>query len=380
MAVQDFAPEERLLLQCLRSIIHQSPPTEIPEDIDWEATFDLAAGHNLVPFLEMLLPAAPVPEKIAAQIKTESRRRKMRSAVMIQDFKTIHNHLVANGVRVMPIKGIALAHTIYPSVNLRYFDDLDLLVPAQDAEKAEETLKQNSFIIHPRAPKPDWHHLPPYIHQKHNTMIEVHTDLFRRARAGWNIDGIWQRAKMGRLDGVETWLMSNEDALIYTALHARHNLYERLSYFLDGILLARKIPTDGSNGERLTQRAREAGGTAALAHILAVGSRLFEVDPVPPAARSRTQKWLANKVNGWQSLEPANTALQKGPLPKLVELALMDSISDSLRLAGRLIAPPPDFVSQGYGNGENKTTGYGKRLIQRISLAAGQLVKVVKKR
>jgi hypothetical protein len=39
-----------------------------------------------------------------------------------------------------------------------------------------------------------------------------------------------------------------------------------------------------------------------------------------------------------------------------------------------------EFVSQGYGGGENKTAGYGKRLIQRLSLAAGQLVKVVRNR
>jgi hypothetical protein len=72
--------------------------------------------------------------------------------------------------------------------------------------------------------------------------------------------------------------------------------------------------------------------------------------------------------------------LQKGPLPKLVELLLVDSLGDSLRLAGRLIAPPPEFVSQGYGGGENKTASYGKRLIQRLSLAADQLVKVVRNR
>lgn len=380
MAAQEFAPEERLLLQCLGSIVHQSPPPDVPAALDWETAHNLAAKHNLVPFLEMLLPAAAAPEEITTRIKKESRRRKMRAAVMIQDFKTIHNHLVENGVRVMPIKGVALAHTIYPSVNLRYFDDLDLLVPAQDAQKAEETLKQNGFIIHPRAPKPDWHHLPPYIHQKHNTMIEVHTDLVRRARSGWNIDGIWQRANKGSIDGMETWLMSNEDALIYTTLHARHNLYERLSYFLDGILLAQKIPSDGSNGAGLVKQAREAGGTAALAHILAVGSHLFDVEPISIPARSRPQQWLANKVNDWQTLQPANAALQKGPLPKLVELTLMDSVGDSLRLAARLIAPPPEFVSQGYGDGGNKKTGYGKRLVQRLSLAAGQLVKVVKER
>lgn len=373
-----FAPEENLLLLCLRSLIKDTPLAEIPQNVDWETAFNLAGKHNLVPFLERALPHAAVPEKIAALITKENRRRKMRAAVMIQDFKSVYRSLVEAGIRVMPIKGIALAHTIYPIVSLRYFDDIDLLVPAQDAPQAEATLKRIGYIIHPRAPKPDWHHLPPYIHHQRSTMIEIHTDLIRRARPGWDIEGIWQRARQTDMDGIETWLMSSEDALLYTALHARHNLYGRLSYFLDGILLALKIPPD--EVQQLARQAKEAGGTAALAHILATGSRLFDIETIPTIPRSRAQKWLANKTGGWQTLQPGRPALQKGPLAKLMELCLMDSVADSLRLAGRLIAPPPEFVNQGYGDGENKTAGYGKRLLQRFGLAAGQLVKVVKNR
>lgn len=379
-SLSPYTPEEALLLSCLRSLVKDSPVTSPPASLDWEAAYTLANKHNLVPFLAMALPADSIPENIITLIEKESRRRKMRAAVMLQDFKIIHHHLVEDGIRVMPIKGVALAHTIYPAVNLRYFDDLDLLVPAKDAPRAEQTLKNNGYIIHPRAPKPDWHHLPPYIHQQHNTMIEIHTDLFRRAHSGWDIEGIWQRAKRAELDGMETWLMTEEDALLYTAIHARHSLFGRLSYFLDGILLALKIPSDEANFQRLVSLAEEAGGTAALAHILATGSRLFDVDINFHLPRSGTQKWLANKVAGWQTLTPGSAALQKGPLAKLIELSLMDSLGDSIRLAGRLIAPPPEFVSQGYGDNENKKAGYGKRLIQRLGLAAGQLVKVVKNR
>lgn len=375
-----YTPEETLLLLCLRSLVKDAPPPELPKNVNWETAFNLANKHNLVPFLEMMLPDEAVPQEIAALITNESRRRKMRAAVMLQDFKTLHQNLVENGIRVMPIKGVALAHTIYPAVSLRYFDDIDLLVPAKDALRAEETLKESGYFIHPRAPKPDWHHLAPYIHHKHNTMVEIHTDLIRRARSGWGIDGIWQRAKKGELDGIDTWLMADEDALLYTALHARHSLYGRLSYFLDGILLAHKISTDEANVRQLVARAKAAGGTAALAHILATAGRLFDVEPLPQLHRTRTQKWLANKVGGWYTLQPGRPVLEKGPLAKILELFLMDSVGDSLHLASRLIAPPPEFVSQGYGDGENKKAGYGKRLLQRLGLAAGQLVKVVRDR
>jgi hypothetical protein len=302
----------------------------------------------------------------------------MRAAFMIEDFKTVHQKLVEGNIRVMPIKGIALAHTIYPSVSLRYFDDIDLLVPAKDGLRAVEILQKVGYIIHPRAPKPDWHHLPPYIHQKHNTMIEIHTDLIRRARSGWNIDQIWQRAKRGQIAGQETWLMAPPDALLYTALHARHNLYNRLSFFVDAVLLAHTFSPDEANQRELVVLAKEAGGQAALAHLLTTGSHLFELPTFPQIPRNGRQKWLADKMAGWQSLQPGRTSLKQGPLPKLLELLLMDSLGDSLRLAGRLIAPPVEFVSQGYGYKDSQTAGYGKRLRQRVGLAAGQLVKVLR--
>jgi CNT family concentrative nucleoside transporter len=40
-------------------------------------------------------------------------------------------------------------------------------------------------------------------------------------------------------------------------------------------------------------------------------------------------------------------------LTKLIELLLMDSLGDSLRLASRLILPEPEFVIQGYGEGDS---------------------------
>jgi hypothetical protein len=280
---------------------------------------------------------------------------------------------------MMPIKGITLAHTIYPSVSLRYFDDIDLLVRPEDGRQALESLKKIGYIIHPRAPKPDWHHLPPHVHHKHNTMIEIHTDLIRRSGPGWPIEDIWDRAGKASIAGLETWLMSDEDALIYTALHARHNLYNRLSYFLDGLLLAHKIPSDDANQRQLLIQAREAGGQAALAHILAAGSSLFDLETGLQVPRSTAEKWLANKIGGWQTLEPGRSPHKPGPLTKLIELLLMDSMGDGFRLAGRLILPEPEFISEGYGT-ENKTAGYGKRLLQRLGLAAGQLVKVVRNR
>jgi hypothetical protein len=381
-----MTPEEKTLLLCLRALV-SGQPVLVDQPPDWAGVYDLAAAHNLQPVLSAFLPAGSLPDDVAGRLSHDSRRRRMRAAVMIEDFQTIHYHLAAAGIRVMPIKGIYLAHAIYPSVSLRYFDDLDLLIPADAGSAALEVLRSLDFVIHPRAPQPDWHHLPPHVHRQHNTMVELHTDLLRRARPGWDIDQIWQRAQRGTLAGEETWLMSDEDALIYTALHARHNLYNRLSFMVDGALLARRLgldrqPPDRDTLQRLAELADEAGARCALVHLLETAKRLLELYLAPAGDCSLPRHWLAARTAGWQTLSPGRSSLRQGPLPKFIELLMMDSVGDSLKLVRRLVAPSPEFVAATYSqeDGRGPAIGYGRRLWRRVWLAGGQILKAVRNR
>ncbi|MCI0396934.1 MAG: nucleotidyltransferase family protein [Chloroflexi bacterium] len=367
--------EEHLLLRAIHSLITGRPFTEIPAlSIDWERLFQLAAGHNLVPVIEATLPRQGIPDGVAAKILHEARRRRMRAAVMVEAFQELHQRLAAAGIRVMPIKGIALAHTVYPSITLRYFDDLDLLVPPGAGPAALTVLQESGYHPHPNVPRPEWHHLPPYVHNRHHTMIEIHTDLVRRIRPGWDVEQIWQRARPGQIAGLETWLMAGEDALVYTALHARHNLYNRLSFMIDAALLARAI----ADPDLLRQLAGEAGARCALAHILDVAARLFELAGLPQPATPPAQRWLARRTAGWHSLTPGRKALRQGPVPRLIELLLVDSVADTLRLAGRLLVPPPEFVRQNYATDGGRALGYGRRLWQRAGLTARQVVRLIR--
>jgi hypothetical protein len=373
--------EHQLLLQTLHALITGEPITQLPT-VHWPTTLQLAAAHKLTPILHHTIPTPLIPAEPAAQLNQAARQQRMRTAVLIQDFQTIHTALVSAGIQAIPLKGIALAHTIYPSPTLRYFDDLDILVPAASAPVALATLQQLGYILHPNVTKPEWHHLPAHIHPQHGTTVEIHTDLIRRARPGWNLDEIWSRAQPGRIAGQDTLLLSTADALIYTALHARHNLFNRLSFFVDAALLARQLAeTQGNSGELrgtkerldLALLARQAGAQTALYHLLSTSQSLFSLPPSPNPLIPTTSSWLSQRIAGWQTLTPPQSNLRQGPIPHLLELLLMDSWADSLHMAGRILFPPADFVQEGYGS-----AGYGKRLLHRTGLATGQLLKLLR--
>jgi hypothetical protein len=315
-----------------------------------------------------------------AELGAVARQQRVRTAVMIEDFRALHRHLEAAGVAEIPFKGLALAHTAYPSPSLRFFDDIDLLVRRELAEAAEAALDRAGFIPHPNAPRPEWHHLVPHIHRHHGTAVEIHTDLVRRGRPGWPVEEIRRRATPGEIAGVPCLLLAPADALLATALHARHNLYNRLSFFLDAALLARQLEGHLGPGGEVEALAREAGSRVALSHLLEVAGRLFGAPlPGPPSAAPWRAR-LAARVGGWRELAPPAEGLRQGPLPRLIELALMDSWADTVAMAWRLLFPPADFVRAGYSGHGSAAGGYGRRIYRRARLAAAQLAHLRRQR
>ncbi|MCK5922600.1 MAG: nucleotidyltransferase family protein, partial [Methylococcales bacterium] len=84
----------------------------------------------------------------------------------------------------------------------------------------------------------DWHHLIPYVHPKHGTTIELHSDLVRRMYKGWALEAIWGRVVKRKLLGRDLLQLHPTDMLIHAVMHARHHLFSKLTTLLDvGLLL-----------------------------------------------------------------------------------------------------------------------------------------------
>ncbi len=371
-----MSPEETLILSCVSSIITGSPLAEL-SSVDWDQVYQLGSVNNLIPILERTLPGESLPVDIAKTIEHDSRRRRMRAAVMIDEFQRIHAELTKVKIEVIPIKGVALSQQVYPSPSLRYFDDIDLLIRSEKGPLALTTLEELGYEIHPNAPRPDWHHLAPHVHRRRGTMVEMHVDLVRRARPGWDIEGIWERSRKERLDSVEAILLSTGDALIFNALHARHNLYNRLSYLIDSALLGIRLFSEESSYDQIANIAKNAGAVCALDYTLTTASRLFGLEAFPTIGCGRTGMWTAGRVAGWNSVVPSRNAIHHGPLSRLMELLLMDSLYDATSMVWKLIAPPRTFVAASSGNRQPSVADYASRVWKRLGQAAKQLGRIV---
>lgn len=360
--------ESLLLQQTLHAFVQGERLTDL-SPVNWEKLLALAAFHRFIPILQTTLDKNALPPEIRSRIDQASRQQRIRTALLVEAFATINNRLAQVGIPVMPVKGMYLAHQVYGSVNHRYFDDIDLLIPATQANEAVRLMHELGYIVHPQAEKPDWHHLSPFLHEKSKVVVELHTDVIRRAGQGWDVAGIWQRAERGRIANVETWLINPADALIHTAIHARHSLYRRISFFLDAHLQLNQLTIT----PQVVHRVREAGAQVALAYLQGEGANLFGIAAAgQPFTAPAWRLALTRRLAGWDLAEDQQNRLTEGPLPNLVELLLMDSWGRSIQMAHRLIFPPPQFLAEFYG--QEQRLNYGKRFVQRTRRLARQII------
>ncbi len=93
----------------------------------------------------------------------------------------------AADIPVLVLKGAALAFLVYPQPGLRCMRDIDLLVKAGDAQRAQALLWKEGFDLQPGLGLPmpaGHHHLPVLARQIEGLTIcvEIHDDLFPKTR------------------------------------------------------------------------------------------------------------------------------------------------------------------------------------------------------
>lgn len=370
-----MSPEEEVVLHALRRLTRGTALPSLP-GVDGAQLTALAQAHHLAPVLDFCLPAGAAPAGAAAELKSIARQRRVRTLVMTQAFHTLAAGFQRAGIPCLPLKGIALAHTVYPSPTLRYFDDLDVLIPPDAAPAALEVLRRLGYTPHPRALRPDWHHLIPYAHPQHGTTVELHTGLVRYHPPAWSAAQVWERAQLGQLAEQPVWLLAPEDALALAALHARHHLFSRLTFVVDVALLAQRLPD-----RRLAwQRSREAGAASALAHLLEVAAAWGLAEDWSDAPTSPLARYTARRLAAGDGLRLTPAGLHHGVLPKLLELLLLDTWRERGRLGRALLWPQAAFVAAGYEQEEGQRGGYGRRLWQRGWLVIQEMAALLGRR
>ncbi|HLX89982.1 MAG TPA: nucleotidyltransferase family protein, partial [Acidimicrobiales bacterium] len=255
--------------------------------------------------------------------------------------------LVAAGLEPVVWKGPAVADR-YPGAGLRLFEDLDVLVPRHEHERALSALRAAGWMVeHDAAPDrydrvlrhPDTPGMPVELHYE----FEARHDRLSTLRA----DELWARRVPGRVAGVDAFVLAPSDELVMLAAHAAKpfHCFARLMWIADLAMVLGYAEEAGPSVDWPDVVGRAASAECATALSVALAMAGHAGAPVPPGVVSLPRRgWRATALD--RLVDPM-WALAPAP-PIHLRFALADSAQRRLALLAGFTHGYPALTSVGW--------------------------------
>ena len=355
------SPEEGLLEAAACAFVHDQPldPRELEaRPLDWELVLERAEAERLAPLLFALSDGLPVPAPVRDRLRVawvSARRSYLLGARQLSELLAA---FVGGRVPVMPLKGPALAATLYRDPGLRPFTDLDLLVRSADLPRALRVLSGLGYgpleagdsLSHELR----WRHAATFVKGKPRPgefPVDLHWALldYPGVTAAGTVDaqGSWDRAVKVQGWDHPAWGLCPEDLLVYLALHwGVHHAFSGLLWQLDLALLLRSMGAT-LDWAGVVSRVRRWRVSAGLYFALSATQGLGMGAPPSVLDRLRPGTFRCALV-GWMRRRDGKALAR---LDYLLPLLLMDGAGDPLRAVAGGAFPPPGWVRSRYAKG-----------------------------
>ena len=251
-------PAIRLLLCCLSPTADSHTVEQLKTlgqaDIDWVALVELAKKHKVGLLFHHRLSTTgivPMPEAIQTHLRHYSQTMTIRNLQVTSELTRLLSLMAANDIDTLPYKGPILAQTLYKTLSLRVYSDLDIVVQPQDMYAVEALLlgegyrpyhgKKNraELAAHMRSPA---EHTYDFYHDSKRVLIEVHWRFWPTTFSTVNPRDIWHRRQTATLAGTPVSNLTLEDYLIILCMHGSRHLWQRLSWQCDIAMLLHNYP------------------------------------------------------------------------------------------------------------------------------------------
>ncbi|MBW7452529.1 nucleotidyltransferase family protein [Paenibacillus sepulcri] len=361
-----FSKEFMLML----SFAGADPDPELQESllqnagpVDWEKFIQLVRHHRVYPTVYLQTKRMDrqwLPAEVVDALQHDYTGNVFKMLHLTAEMNKVCALFHEEHVRSLMLKGPVLSEILYGDLSLRTCKDLDILVPLQDVEKAEQLLLQSGFVLDSDEVRvlSDWkwrvHHIS-YTHPDSKIQIELHWRLNPDKGKEPSFDELWERRRASSQAGPFAYTLGNEDLFFFLALHGARHGWFRLRWLADIDHMVRQ-ELDWSNVLRIMMRhdSIQVGGQALLlaaelfhtpitmemkpltaglhSSRLAQGAIVFMKDmitlsPVPKdldiyyrkylfSLRSMPQKWYLIV----SLMYPNNRDLETLPLPKQLHL------------------------------------------------------------
>jgi len=344
---EDLSPEDQLCLLLARGrfspAIAKRAVDRLEAGPNWDLVLQRLQAHGLIPLFYHRLQTLDfpgVPQPVREQLRRTFRNNAIWNVLLTQELVRLLTRLGAAGVPVIPLKGIALAESLYGDSALRTCIDLDILIHPRYAAESLRVLHASGYAHRCGTPA-FFHRLVRHgkdceLRREDAHMVyplEVHFGLIwggpveRRLVAD-----IWSNAVPRPFHGAPACALCPEWEFLHLAEHAARHRLSPLKWIVDLDWLLVRGALDWKNAH---EKARRMGWERIVQFSLAACAVLFET-PVPePFAGMPRPSALRILGSGPGSLE--------FPREALFNLLLLPTLRQKLQfIAVRLFVPSPE--------------------------------------
>jgi hypothetical protein len=251
------------LLTYVKSVLKDESPLAPAASVDeWSSLLNFLRANWIIPFLYRRIGSLPPecrpPEPIADEMRQAFLFSRVRSLHMEGQLQKIIEAFQNEGLRVLVLRGPALAFSLYEDPAMRSSCDLDLLVAPENVIQAREILESLGYrcLAKRFETARDFFREECFIHQGNQgnkfpvDLHWVHWELhpFFKGSEEVEIQDLFQRAWKVETPTLAFETLHPVDYLIHSAIHLImiHRNEMRLSWIYDTVLLAQhlQVPDD----------------------------------------------------------------------------------------------------------------------------------------
>jgi hypothetical protein len=243
-----MTPEDQLCLLLARGQLSPEVRARILQflatPLQWPLIMERADSHQVYPLLyrnlrDLGFPG--VPEGVQAELKGLFLANALRNQLLAEELARLLSLLGEAGIRVVPLKGVALAQSLYGDVAARVCVDIDILLPPANVARAMELILASGY----RTESSD-----PFFaklvlrHGRHydvvrdgrgiSFLLEVHWILVQHSSKNEEaVDDLWSEARPQTCFGVPAISLSPGWEFLYLSIHAADHEWRSLKWLVD---------------------------------------------------------------------------------------------------------------------------------------------------
>jgi hypothetical protein len=277
----------RFLVSCVRSVFDKTAPidsnTADRSPVDWDLLLALARENRVDVLLlhGMRSRCMAVPDEVLGSLHAYEQQNRARNDSSTGMLLGILGELAQRAIPCLVFKGPIVARA-YADPGMRFYWDLDLLVPQAQLVPVEEalltlgyergamTLREEHLYMHS-------HFAHTYCRTAGGPEIDLHWRLFPPSfPISMDYAALWSRAELTEIGGVSIRTFSREDMLVYLALHGAKEEWRRLQMVAD--VAAMLTAGHDIDWKRCMQIAIECRARRKLLLALSLADRLLGVN------------------------------------------------------------------------------------------------------